>query len=83
MKALVESPGNIYLNLEKRAQTTRWSELSRETALSQAGGLTAEHHEPLDSFLRQVPAHVVAQLERVLEAERPVQLETILVGEKS
>ena len=30
----------------------------------------------------QVPAHVVAQLERVLEAERPVQLETILVGEK-
>ena len=73
---------NIYLNLEKGAQTTRGSELSGETVLSQTGGLPAEHDEPLHSLLREVPAHVVTQLEGVLEAERSVQLETLLVSEK-
>ena len=70
------------LNLEKRAESSRGSLLSRETALSYPGSLSAEDHEPPDSFLREVPAHVVAQLEGVLEAERSVQLETFLVFEK-
>ena len=60
------------LNLEKRAETPRGPLFSRETALSQPCGLPAEHQEPLDSFLWEVPAHVVAQLERILEAERLV-----------
>ena len=70
------------LNLEKRAQTPRGSLLSRETALSQHGRLPAEHHEPLDSFLWEVPAHVVSQLEWILQAERLVQLETVWLLEE-